>query len=55
MGWVKKHKAGPGENVRGIIITGESDDRIKYAMLVSQGISFYTYRVSFDLVDEKAI
>jgi len=53
MGWVKKHKATGGENVRGIIITSAPDDRIKYAMLVSHGVSFYTYRVSFDLVEEK--
>ncbi|MBI3894526.1 MAG: DUF1016 family protein [Acidobacteria bacterium] len=55
MGWVKKHKAGSNENVRGIIITNESDDRIKYAMLVTQGISFYTYRVSFELVPEQPL
>jgi hypothetical protein len=53
MGWVKKHKAGDGEKVRGVIITSTPDDRIKYAMLVSDGISFYTYKVSFDLVEEK--
>lgn len=53
MGWVKKHKATGSENVRGIIITSAPDDRIKYAMLVSQGVSFYTYKVSFDLVEEK--
>ena len=53
MGWVKKHKASGNEGVRGIIITSAPDDRIKYAMLVSHGVSFYTYRVSFDLVEEK--
>jgi restriction system protein len=53
MGWVKKHKATGCENVRGIIITSVPDDRIKYAMLVSGNISFYTYKVSFDLVEEK--
>jgi RecB family endonuclease NucS len=42
MGWVKKHKAAGAENVRGIIITSAPDDRIKYALLVSQGVSFYT-------------
>ncbi len=52
MGWVKKHKASSGENVRGIIITSLPHDWIKYAMLVSQGVTFYTYRVSFDLVEE---
>jgi restriction system protein len=53
MGWVKKHNATGSENVRGIIITSAPDDRIKYAMLVAQGVSFYTYRVSFDLVEEQ--
>ena len=53
MGWVKKHKASGNEKVRGIIITSAPDDRIKYAMLASQGVSFYTYKVSFDLVEEK--
>jgi hypothetical protein len=53
MGWVKKHKATGSENVRGIIITSTPDDRIKYAMLVANGVTFYTYRVSFDLVEEK--
>ncbi len=42
MGWVKKHKTANGESVRGIIITGASDELIKYAMRMSQGISFYT-------------
>lgn len=55
MGWVKRNKAKAGQNVRGIIITSAPDDGIKYAMLVSQGISFYTYRVSFDLVEEKSV
>jgi hypothetical protein len=53
MGWVKKHKATGSENVRGIIITSAPDERIKYTMLVNHGVSFYTYRVSFDLVEEK--
>jgi hypothetical protein len=53
MGWVKKHKATGSENVRGIIVTSAPDDRIKYAMLVSSRVSFFTYKVSFDLVEEK--
>jgi hypothetical protein len=53
MGWIRKNKAGAGEKVRGIIITGMSDDRIKYAVFASQGIEFFTYKVSFDLVEEK--
>jgi hypothetical protein len=53
MGWVKRHKATGTEKVLGVIITSAPDDRISYAMLVSQGVSFYTYKVSFDLVEEK--
>lgn len=53
MGWVKKHKATEGHGVRGVIITSATHDRIKYAMLMTQGISFYTYRLSFDLVEER--
>lgn len=49
------HMAADGEGVRGIIITGAPDDRIKYAMLASQGISFYKYRVSFELVEQEAV
>ncbi len=53
MGWIRKHKARTEERVRGIIITGASDDRIKYAVSASQGIEFFTYKASFDLVEEK--
>jgi hypothetical protein len=53
MGWIRKHKAGAGEKVRGIIITGLPDDRIKYAVSAREGIEFFTYSVSFDLVEEK--
>jgi len=53
MGWIQKHKAGAGEKVRGIIITGAPDDRIKYAVSASQGIRFFTYKVSFDLLEEE--
>ena len=52
MGWVKRHKAADGEGVRGLIITGVLDDGIKYAILASRRISFYKFRVSFDLVEE---
>jgi len=53
MGWIGKHKASSGQKVRGIIITGDSDDRIKYAISAIPNIEFFTYRVSFDLVKEQ--
>src|SRR5436190_8050257 len=51
-GWIKHHKGTNGESVRCVIITGEVDDRVKYALLVSSGVTFYTSKVSFDLVEE---
>ena len=55
MGWIKKNKAGAGERVRGIIITSASDDRIKYAVSIVPDITFFTYRVSFDLTPEQPV
>lgn len=51
MGWIRKHKAGEGEKVRGIIITGGASDKIKYALYASAGIEFFNYKVNFDLVE----
>jgi restriction system protein len=50
MGWIRTHKASGTEKVRGIIITGAPDKRVKYAISASEGIEFFTYKVSFDLV-----
>lgn len=55
MGWIRKHKAVTGEKVRGIIITGAPDERIKYAVFASEGIEFFTYKVSFDLVEVEKV
>jgi len=55
LGWIRKHKAGKGEKVRGIIITGASDEHIKYAVYASEGIEFFTYKVSFDLVEVEKV
>lgn len=54
MGWVKNSMPN-GEKVRGIIITSTPDDRIKSAMSVAPGISFYTYNVQFQLNEHHAI
>jgi hypothetical protein len=55
MGWIRKHKAGEGEKVRGIIITGGASDRIKYALYASEGIEFFNYKVNFDLVEVEKV
>ena len=55
MGWIRKHKAGSGEKVTGIIITGDTSDRIRYALYASEGIDFFNYRVNFDLVEVEKV
>jgi hypothetical protein len=51
MGWVKQNLA-KEKNVRGIIITGDSDDRLSLAISVNPNISLKYYRVKFWLEDE---
>lgn len=51
MGWIRKHKAGTEQKVRGIIITGGASDKIRYALYASEGIEFFNYKVRFDLVE----
>jgi len=52
MGWVKENMAKSGEKVCGIIITGEPDDRIIYALKAVSNIKFLTYKVKFELKEE---
>ncbi|MBI4947787.1 MAG: DUF91 domain-containing protein [Bacteroidetes bacterium] len=48
MGWVKKDLA-KGKDVFGIIVANKMDDRIKYAVAVTQNITLYEYEMKFDL------
>lgn len=52
MGWVKKHKAG-GNKVKGIVIAGSQDERLKYALEMVPDIKFFLYRISFSLEKPK--
>lgn len=49
MGFIKKEVAETGQQVRGIIIALSDDERLQYALEVAPNISFYTYKVSFQL------
>ncbi|GAF69376.1 unnamed protein product [marine sediment metagenome] len=49
IGWVQENKAANGEKVRGIIIAGEPDDRIRYALRSVPNIEFLVYEVKFIL------
>jgi len=50
MGYIKDEIAEDGQEVKGIIIAFEDDQRIKRALSVTNNISFYKYRIKFKLV-----
>lgn len=49
MGWVKQHLARPGQEVRGLIIAPEPDERLTYALSVAPKIELRYYKVDFEL------
>jgi restriction system protein len=49
MGYVKEELAEEGQEVKGAIIALEDDKRIRRALAVAPGISFYLYKVRFEL------
>ncbi len=49
IGWVKKEKAAQGETVRGLIILGTDDERIRYAVSSLPDIYVMKYTVEFAL------
>lgn len=49
IGWIKRNETQSNETVRGIIISGKSDERLEYALETLTDISLMTYAVSFDL------
>ncbi len=49
--WVKRH-LGKSMKVSGAIIVLDADLKLKYSLYDQQGISLYTYRVSFNLTEE---
>lgn len=49
IGYVKNNLAKSGENIRGIIITGKDDDRLRLAVSVIPDVTFMTYKVNFSL------
>ncbi|MAT38524.1 MAG: hypothetical protein CL946_02845, partial [Ectothiorhodospiraceae bacterium] len=53
MGWVKKEVASSDETVEGVIVARESDEKLRYALEVSQSIRFIRYEVDFRLLEEK--
>lgn len=52
IGWVRKHLAGHEENVRGLIISADHDEKLQYALygINQPPISFMRYHIKFELV-----
>jgi len=53
IGWVAESLAEKEEDVKGLIITKEKDDKLMYALRALNNVSFMTYSVKFDLKEEK--
>ena len=50
MGWVQENLAGEDETVRGIVIAGDVDDRLRYALKpLTDKVTLLTYTVQFDV------
>ena len=49
MGYVKEELAEPGQQVKGVIIGLEADNRLKRALSVTTNIEFYAYHINFKL------
>jgi len=49
LGWVKEHKAKDGEKVSGIIIVGEKDKKLEYALKGQENIKALIYEIDFNL------
>jgi restriction system protein len=49
MGYVKEELAEPNQQVRGIIIALEDDQRLRRALSMTSNVEFYRYQISFKL------
>ena len=53
MGWVKKHKK--DKNIKGIIIAGEYDKKLDYALEMVPNVEVFIYNVDFNLKEFRKI
>lgn len=53
MGWIKKNK--DDQNVKGIIIAGEFDKKLEYALKVIPNIEVFLYKVDFKLEEFRGV
>ena len=50
MGWVKEHLCSKDQGVRGIIVCGDRDERLDYALSILDNVEARLYRVDFQLL-----
>ena len=50
MGYIKEEIATSEQEVKGVIIAFDDDQKIKRALSVTNNISFYKYRINFSLI-----
>jgi restriction system protein len=53
IGWVKENLTEKGEDVRGLIITKEKDEKLMYALKTLGNVNLMTYSVKFNLKEER--
>jgi hypothetical protein len=51
IGWIRNNLAKSGQLVEGIVIAGDVDDRLRYAVSAVNGLSVLAYQVSFELTN----
>lgn len=51
MGWIKKHLCHDKQTVKGLVICGESDAKLSYALEMTKDIAVKYYSVSFKLTE----
>jgi len=49
IGWVSEELAGKDEKVKGLVVAGEIDEKLKYALKTTKDIKMMTYIVNFKL------
>lgn len=49
MGWVREHLAKKGDVIRGLIVSREKDDKLKYALMYANNVEVMLYEVNFNL------
>ena len=51
MGWINEKLAKNDEQVEGLIIARDEDEKLRYALTMTQNVRFYRYKVNFELKD----